>query len=190
MWTRFYYFLFVIALPMGRLTKRKCYRPPKRASWTLELSLPQINLFKVVLKSLKLLMESRSCLPSPRTLRVPCRWPLRIWNNPTQESIPRDPVTCFIEANCKLSRSHMSAARVLLLLQQRLTSSQICEILSLSAIPKKRKWPWHCNSPWKSDEKGDHYSHTIFPKISKKKDTAPGIPRRSPIQVLTRPAVV
>ena len=69
-------------------------------------------------------MESRSCLPSPRTLRVPCRWPLRIWNNPTQESIPRDPVTCFIEANCKLSRSHMSAARVLLLLQQRLKSSK------------------------------------------------------------------
>ena len=80
----FYYFRFIIALPMGRQTKRKCYRSPKRASWTLELSLPQINLFKVVLKSLKLLMESRTCLPSPSTLRVPCRWPFPIWNNSTR----------------------------------------------------------------------------------------------------------
>eukprot|EP00116_Pleurobrachia_bachei_P018304 sb/3478566/ len=46
-----------------------------------KLSLPQINLFKVVLKSLKLLMESRTYLPSPSTLRVPCRWALPIWNN-------------------------------------------------------------------------------------------------------------
>ena len=150
---------------MGRQTKRKCYWPPKRASWTLELSLPQINLFKVVLKSLKLLMESRSCLPSPRTLPVPCRWPLQIWNNSTQESVPRDLVTCFIEANRIISWSHMSAARVLLLLQQRLTSSQICEILSLSAIPKKRKWPWHYNSSWKSDKKGDQYWQTNMPGI-------------------------
>ena len=79
------YFRFIIALPMGRQTKRKCYRSPKRASWTLELSLPQINLFKVVLKSLKLLMESRTCLPCPSTLRVTCRWPFQIWNNPTRE---------------------------------------------------------------------------------------------------------
>ena len=78
------YFRFIIALPMGRQTKRKCYRSPKRASWTLELSLPQINLFKVVLKSLKLLMESRTCLPSPSTLRVTCRWPFQIWNNSTR----------------------------------------------------------------------------------------------------------
>ena len=81
-----YYFRFIIALPMGRLTKRKCYRSPKRASWTLELSLPQINLFKVVLKSLKLLMESRTSLPSPRILRVPCRWAFPIWNNSTREA--------------------------------------------------------------------------------------------------------
>ena len=81
-----YYFRFIIALPMGRLTKRKCYRPPKRASWTLELSLPQINLFKVVLKSLKLLMESRTSLPSPRILRVPCRWAFPIWNNSTRDA--------------------------------------------------------------------------------------------------------
>ena len=105
-------FNLFIALPMGRQTKRKCYRPPKRASWTLELSLPQINLFKVVLKSLKLLMETRAGLPSHSMLRVPCRWPFRIWNNATQESVPRDPVTCSIEANRKLSRAHMSPARV------------------------------------------------------------------------------
>ena len=81
-----YYFRFIIALPMGRQTKRKCYRSPKRASWTLELSLPQINLFKVVLKSLKLLMESRASLPSPRILRLPCRWAFPIWNNSTREA--------------------------------------------------------------------------------------------------------
>ena len=81
-----YYFRLIIALPVGRLTKRKCYRSPRRTSWTLELSLPQINLFKVVLKSLKLLMESRACLPSPRILRVPCRWAFPIWNNSTREA--------------------------------------------------------------------------------------------------------
>ena len=172
---------------MGRQTKRKCYRPPKRASWTLELSLPQINLFKVVLKSLKLLMESRTCLPSPSMLRVPCRWPFQIWNNSTQESVPRDPVTCFIEANRKLSRlSHVSCPSLLLLQQltnlwdslsswpfQRGNSEKTTMSIHLEKVTKK--------SPILTDQ---------FTKNFEKKDTAPGIPRRSPIQVLTRPAVV
>ena len=130
-----YYFRFIIALPMGRQTKRKCYRPPKRASWTLELSLPQINLFKVVLKSLKLLMDSRTSLPSPSTPRVTCRWPFRIWNNSTASSVPRDPVTW----SNKLYQFCCSSSN----------SSQICEILTerfmLSESPK-----WPRKSPKKS----------------------------------------
>ena len=174
---------------MGRLTKRKCYRPPKRASWTLELSLPQINLFKVVLKSLKLLMESRSCLPSPRTLPVPCRWPLQIWNNSTQESVPRDLVTCFVEANRIFSWSHMSAARVLLLLLQRLKSSKSVRFslyLQFQRNGNDHDTTIHLEKVTKKVTNTDRRTCQEFSK----KDTAPGIPRRSPIQVLTRPAVV
>ena len=54
---RFQYFDYY-SPPDGKAHQKQVLPASEESQWTLELSLPQINLFKVVLKSLKLLEES------------------------------------------------------------------------------------------------------------------------------------
>ena len=118
-------------------------------------------------------MASRTCVPCPSTLRVTCRWPFQIWDNSTR-------VLYHVTLSHDLQQhsataSHKFAERFSLISLS--VRSQIIPIICL----------WFQLRPGMESKKSP--KSLIWQKFEKK-DTAPGIPRRSPIQVLTRPAVV